>query len=107
MRHCDRCHIDYTGALDRCPLCAAQLAGEATDSPFPVSTWYRLSRAMHRTLVIVGLLAAALALAAGLAFGIPALLVALAVGVAIFIAVRLLLTQGPLGARLSKFFSLR
>ena len=107
MRHCDRCHIDYTGALDRCPLCAAQLAGEATDSPFPVSTWYRLSRAMHRTLVIVGLLAALATIVAGIVFGIPALLVALAVGILLFIAVKLLLTQGPLGARLSKFFSLR
>lgn len=35
MRHCDKCHIDFNGSLDRCPLCQAPLVGEATPSVFP------------------------------------------------------------------------
>lgn len=107
MRRCDRCHIDYAGELDRCPLCAAQLTGEPAPSPFPVSTWYRLSRTMRHVLVVSGILVVAAAVVAWLAFGIPAFVLAAAAGAVLFVAVKLLLTQGPLGARLSKFFSLR
>ena len=40
------------------------------------------------------------------AFGIPGLLIALLVGAALFTLAKLLLTQGPLGTKLAKFFSL-
>lgn len=107
MRHCEACHIDYTGELDQCPLCGTTLTGEAVPSPFPLSTWYRLSRTMRHVLVVSGVLVVIAAIVAWAAFGIPAFVLAAAAGAVLFIAVKLLLTQGPLGARLSKFFSIR
>lgn len=35
MRHCRKCNLDFTGDLDKCPLCQAELSGEATPSAFP------------------------------------------------------------------------
>lgn len=35
MKRCIKCRIDFTGDLDRCPLCQADLAGEAEPSVFP------------------------------------------------------------------------
>lgn len=35
MRHCDKCGIDFTGDLERCPLCQAELAGAAAPALFP------------------------------------------------------------------------
>lgn len=107
MRHCDFCCIDYTGELDRCPLCARPLEGEATPSPFPVSTWYRVSRTVHRALVAAAVVLLAAAAIVAAAFGVPALLIALVAGIVLYATFRLLLTQGPLRVKLSKFFSLK
>lgn len=38
MRRCDACKIDYTGDLDKCPLCQAPLTGEAEPAVFPRNT---------------------------------------------------------------------
>ena len=35
MKHCDRCGVSFTGELDRCPLCKAELTGTAVPSVFP------------------------------------------------------------------------
>lgn len=35
MKRCDKCRVDFTGDLDRCPLCQAELSGEAEPSAFP------------------------------------------------------------------------
>lgn len=35
MRHCAKCGVDFAGELEVCPLCQAQLTGEATPSVFP------------------------------------------------------------------------
>ena len=35
MRHCDKCGIDFSGDLERCPLCQAELTGEASAPMFP------------------------------------------------------------------------
>lgn len=35
MKCCDRCGVSFTGELDRCPLCQAELAGDAEPSAFP------------------------------------------------------------------------
>ncbi|BAK45089.1 DUF6320 domain-containing protein [Eggerthella sp. YY7918] len=35
MRHCKKCGIDFSGDLERCPLCQAELVGEATPAVFP------------------------------------------------------------------------
>lgn len=107
MRHCDRCNLDYAGDLARCALCGAPLRGEATPSPFPVAAWQRFHRTVHRALVLVILASLAVAAIVCAAFGLPGLLIALAAGVAAFIVVKLLLTQGPLRVKLSKFFSQR
>ncbi|MEG0016352.1 MAG: DUF6320 domain-containing protein [Gordonibacter sp.] len=35
MKRCDKCHVEFTGDLDRCPLCQAKLSGEAEPAVFP------------------------------------------------------------------------
>ena len=35
MMKCNKCGVSFTGDLDRCPLCQAELTGEADPSPFP------------------------------------------------------------------------
>lgn len=35
MRRCGKCRVNFSGDLDRCPLCQAELNGEATPSVFP------------------------------------------------------------------------
>ena len=35
MKRCEKCRVEFTGDLDRCPLCQAELAGTATPSAFP------------------------------------------------------------------------
>ena len=32
MRRCGKCGVSFTGDLDRCPLCQAELSGEAEPS---------------------------------------------------------------------------
>lgn len=107
MRHCDRCNVDYAGDLTRCALCGTPLHGEATPSPFPVATWHRFRRTVHHTLILVALAALAVTAIVCAAFGLPGLLIALSAGIATFIVAKLLLTQGPLGTKLAKFFSIR
>ena len=106
MRYCDRCHLDYKGDMDRCPLCGTELEGEAVPSDFPVAVWQRFQRTVHRALIALGAVLLAVAAVVCAAFGIPGLLIALLVGAALFTLAKLLLTQGPLGTKLAKFFSL-
>lgn len=35
MRACSKCSVEFTGDLDRCPLCQAELTGTAEPSVFP------------------------------------------------------------------------
>ncbi|MDJ1122849.1 DUF6320 domain-containing protein [Olsenella sp. YH-ols2217] len=35
MKHCDRCGVDLSGDLDRCPLCHGTLTGHASPAAFP------------------------------------------------------------------------
>lgn len=35
MKHCGKCDIEFNGELERCPLCQAELTGEAEPSVFP------------------------------------------------------------------------
>lgn len=35
MKHCDKCGVGFTGELDQCPLCQAELKGKAVPSMFP------------------------------------------------------------------------
>lgn len=37
MKRCDKCGISLNGDLDRCPLCQAELSGEASPAVFPVN----------------------------------------------------------------------
>ena len=107
MRHCDRCHLDYTGDADRCALCGSTLTGQTTPSPFPVAIWHRLSRTVHRALgALIVIVVAATAIAAA-AFGLPAPRAMSSAGIALLVIAKLLLTQGPLSMKLSKYFSLR
>lgn len=35
MKHCNKCGVGFTGDLDQCPLCQAELTGNAEPSVFP------------------------------------------------------------------------
>ncbi|WP_080802721.1 DUF6320 domain-containing protein [Arabiibacter massiliensis] len=35
MKRCEKCRIEFSGDLDRCPLCQAELAGRAEPAVFP------------------------------------------------------------------------
>lgn len=35
MKRCGKCRVDFTGDLDRCPLCQAELKGDPTPAVFP------------------------------------------------------------------------
>lgn len=37
MKRCNKCKIEFTGDFDRCPLCQAELSGQAEPSVFPVN----------------------------------------------------------------------
>jgi hypothetical protein len=40
MKHCDTCGVDFTGALEHCPLCQGALHGEVSPSVFPAQQTY-------------------------------------------------------------------
>lgn len=35
MKRCDKCGVEFTGDLDRCPLCQSELSGDAAPAVFP------------------------------------------------------------------------
>lgn len=35
MKRCDKCSVEFTGDLDRCPLCQSELSGKASPPVFP------------------------------------------------------------------------
>lgn len=35
MRYCSSCKVEFTGDIDRCPLCQSELTGTATPAAFP------------------------------------------------------------------------
>ena len=53
MRRCEKCRIDFTGDLDRCPLCQAELTGEASPSLFPENRVKRSNTLVLRVLAFV------------------------------------------------------
>lgn len=79
MKRCDACHLDYTGNLDRCPLCGTALTGPETPSPFPANTFVRTGTLARRVLLIASLVIAAGTVALGIALGSAPLSVAAAV----------------------------
>ena len=53
MRHCDKCGIDFSGDLERCPLCQAELAGEASAPMFPPNVLKRSGAIALRVIAFV------------------------------------------------------
>ena len=70
MRHCGECSVDYSGELDRCPLCGTPLTGDPTPAAFPVSTTHAPMRKARRVLLLI-------AVACAVGIGLTALLVPL------------------------------
>ena len=35
MKRCEKCGVQFSGDLDRCPLCQAELSGDASPAVFP------------------------------------------------------------------------
>lgn len=94
--------MTWTGAL--CAARSLRARRYRRISPWP--SGQRFQRTVHRALIALGAVLLAVAAVVCAAFGIPGLLIALLVGAALFTLAKLLLTQGPLGTKLAKFFSL-
>lgn len=53
MRRCPKCGVEFSGELDRCPLCQAPLAGEASPALFPEARFRRSGALALRVLAFV------------------------------------------------------
>lgn len=53
MKHCGKCGIDFSGDLERCPLCQAELSGAASPSAFPANELKRSGAIALRVLAFV------------------------------------------------------
>ncbi|MCD8316006.1 MAG: DUF6320 domain-containing protein [Eggerthellaceae bacterium] len=84
MMHCRLCGVDYTGDLDRCPLCGTELVGTQSPAEFPVSHVLKSHKLAQWILIILTLLAFAATIVLGIIgnMGIP---LTIAVCVAYFI----------------------
>ena len=49
MRYCPSCHIDFTGVLDRCPLCGSKLEGTPEGMIFPENELARTKKLSPRS----------------------------------------------------------
>lgn len=57
MKHCPECEVDFTGALNLCPLCGHALTGDEKPSPFPIIL---LQQKSHRVRILLGIITMAL-----------------------------------------------
>lgn len=73
MKRCSECHIDFTGDLDRCPLCGTALVGSATTPVFPENELAHPKKLAKRCLIGLTLAALVLVVLAGLHIGAPPL----------------------------------
>lgn len=51
MRYCPSCHIDFTGVLDRCPLCGSKLEGTPEGMIFPENEFARTKKLAKRSMI--------------------------------------------------------
>ena len=51
MRYCPSCHIDFTGVLDRCPLCGSKLEGTPEGMIFPENELARTKKLAKRSMI--------------------------------------------------------
>ena len=56
MRYCPSCHIDFTGVLDRCPLCGSKLEGTPEGMIFPENELARTKKLAKRSMIALALL---------------------------------------------------
>ncbi len=97
MMHCDACGIDYTGKIERCPLCHGELVGQPSPAVFPHTENIRPQKALLTILTLASatgaLVVAFLGLLGALRWGTVAL-VAVAVA-ANYLLVRNFLRYEP------------
>lgn len=97
MKRCDKCRVEFSGDLDRCPLCQAELVGEPTPAMFPVN---EVRKSGTVALAVLGFATGAgllVMLFAGYVFSLPwdivlSVCVALAVN---YLFVRNIITHSP------------
>lgn len=51
MRYCPSCRIDFTGVLDRCPLCGSKLEGTPEGMIFPENELARTKKLAKRSMI--------------------------------------------------------
>ena len=51
MRYCPSCRIDFTGVLDRCPLCGSKLEGTPEGMIFPENEFARTKKLAKRSMI--------------------------------------------------------
>lgn len=57
MMNCPKCQTDFSGELDRCPLCGSFLGGDPSHSPFPMNRIQRPAKTARIVLGVITLLA--------------------------------------------------
>lgn len=67
MKHCSTCQLDFTGNLDRCPLCSNTLEGTTSPAVFPENELARPKKIAKRCLIALTLTGMVLVVLAGLA----------------------------------------
>lgn len=69
MKHCAKCDLDFTGDLDRCPLCGSSLEGKAVPAVFPENKLLGPKKAARRSLIALTLAGLLLVILAGIGAG--------------------------------------
>lgn len=71
MRHCDKCDVEFSGDLDLCPLCQAQLEGVPEPAVFPRNEVKRSGTMARRVLAFTTGTVVLVALFAGHMLALP------------------------------------
>ena len=69
MMRCEKCQLDLTGDLDRCPLCGSRLVGDPAPAAFPENEWARPKKLARRSLIALTLVGIALVIWASIRGG--------------------------------------
>lgn len=97
MKHCSTCQLDFTGDLNRCPLCSNALEGTASPAVFPENELAHPKKIAKRCLIALTLTALVLVMLAGIATSLSPLAIAAGVAAVLvsYIFIRNIVVHSP------------
>lgn len=97
MMRCPSCRVDYTGALDRCPLCGDDLQGMPTERVLPESRLAQPRKVASRILVLLTGMVLVLVVMLGIAAATPVPLICIACAALLvnYVFVRSIVVHSP------------